>query len=135
MKFIIAFGTAFVGLVTAVTALTSVKQVAIGSTTIRLTPPSGYCELADSNAHDAELLKTMRELLRQNQLLAAYADCSQLANVRSGKVPALDDFAEYFTPLGAGNTKFPKEVIKQVCAKMRAEGERKLANIAQDSAQ
>jgi hypothetical protein len=132
MKLVIK--AAFVCLATGAAALaSSAKEVSVGSTTIRLALPSGYCELADSNANDADLLKTMRDLLRENLLLAVYADCSQLANVRSGKAPGLDDFAQYFTPLSAVNAKFSPGVIKQVCAKMREQGERKLANLAQDS--
>jgi hypothetical protein len=58
---------------------------------------------------------------------------SSLANFRSGKAPGFDDFAQYFTQLSAVNAKFSPGVIKQVCAKMREQGEQKLAYLAQDS--
>lgn len=109
------------------------KDVTIGSTSISLTAPPGYCELNDTQERDAEILKTSRDLLRENQLLAAYAECQQLNNVRSGKAPRLDDFVMYFFPLSAANMKLPPDAIKQVCAKMREKGEQILAGKVEES--
>jgi hypothetical protein len=80
------------------TALAAIaKDVKIGATSIDLTAPSGYCELRENNANEARVLKGLQDTTIRNQLLAAYADCQQLANYRPGKNPLLDDFAVYWT--------------------------------------
>lgn len=117
-------------LATAFTA--AANDITIGSTPISLTAPSGHCELNDTQESDANLLKPFQSMPTDNRLLAAYADCLQLNNVQSGKALRLDDFAMYFTPHSALNTKFPPDAIKQVCARMREKGEQTLANLMRD---
>ena len=113
-----------------VTVLAAVaKDVQIGPTTINLTLPSAYCELDDGNAEDASLLKVMGDLPARSHLLAAYADCKQLTGFRSGKETVPSDFAIYATPAGAMNIVFPDLTVKQVCAKLRTEGEQTLAGL------
>jgi hypothetical protein len=111
------------------------KDVKIGPISVNLTAPSGYCELDDGNADDARLLQGLRDLFAgRNQLLAAYADCHNLTDFRSGKKPTLNDYAIYTTPVDALNSTVPVEAIKQVCTKLRTEGEQRLAKIMRDRA-
>jgi hypothetical protein len=111
------------------------KDVKIGLISVNLTAPSGHCELDDRKADDTRLLQGLRDLFAgRNQLLAAYADCHNLTDFWSGKQPTLNDYATYTTPVGTENSIVPVEAIKQVCTKLRTEGEQRLAKIMSDRA-
>jgi hypothetical protein len=60
-------------------------DVKIVSTTITLTAPSGQCELQDSHPSDAEMLALRKEMAGSAgaELLAAFADCSQIESWRT----------------------------------------------------
>jgi hypothetical protein len=101
----------------------SAKDVKIGQTSLNLVAPLGQCELREDQPDDGQLLKVLRDVQAGNDLLAAYADCQQLADYRSGKRSILDDFANYVMPKSAMNAKLPPDAVKQVCDVTRKKGE------------
>jgi hypothetical protein len=112
------------------------KDAKIGSTSVTLTAPPGHCELEQTDAADARIIKAIEGMLASdNRLLAAFADCKQLTQWRAGKRPLLDDIAQYQTPartVDAPAPAAPEDMLKQVCAKMREEGEKTVAGLAAD---
>lgn len=128
------FRIGFTALILVVTACVAAAQdVKIGSTSIKLLPPQDQCEVSDQKGNEARLLGKLRELLAgRNQLLAAYADCRQLADLRSGKRTTFDDFAQYMAPTNVLNEIVPAHAISKLCALMRTRGDQSLATIAQN---
>jgi hypothetical protein len=104
-------------------------QAALGDVSVNLPPPAGFCELSDSKPADTRMLSIMRELLSQSgdKLLAASADCEQLAGWRTARRPLLDDYAQYQVEL-AQIDRAPDESIQQACATLRAEDSKILPN-------
>src|SRR3974390_2802829 len=95
------------------TTSTQAKDVKLGDVSLRLTAPSGFCELDDSSP----AVEKLRMLLGQrNTLLASYADCE------SGPARTLDDFAIYTAPTSAINMRFPPDAIEKVCDRIRSQG-------------
>jgi hypothetical protein len=111
------------------------KDVQIGSATLSLPTPEGYCELVEQQPSDARVLKVIGDLAAgaQNDLLIVAADCGQLDTWRAGKLLSLDDYVQYQTPTPARNSIFPRaESIKEFCATTRAQGETKISGVAPD---
>lgn len=107
----------------------------IGQTSITLTVPAGQCELDRSQPADGRMLLGVEKALVENRLLAAYADCKQLTDWRAGKRGLLEDFAQYQTSVAAVDAPPPAdpvEALKQICAKLRAEGEKLVSGVAPD---
>ena len=104
-------------------------QGTIGSVSVVLPPPGGFCDMDESNTSDKRMITTLTELLGKsgNKFLGMSADCRQLADWHSGKRQLLDDYAQYQTPI-AGMDKPATETVAQTCAVLRAEGEKILAN-------
>jgi hypothetical protein len=122
------------GFATATICAAVAKDARIGTATIALPPPPGYCELSEQQPSDARMITAIAGLLAgQNELLAMSAECRQLEAWRAGTRPVLDDFAQYQTLLRSKDSNFPRaESVKQLCAAMRAEGEKTLAGVIPD---
>jgi hypothetical protein len=112
------------------------QEAWIGSTSIRLTSPQGQCEFRGKKEDEAHLAK-VRELLLSsgNELLGAYADCTQLAQFRSGKREEFNDFAQYVAPRGVINVVLPSEFMGEFCAEFRTKTDRDFAAILQNRSQ
>jgi hypothetical protein len=128
---------AALGLLFALALPALTKDARIGTSTINLTLPSGYCELVESQPGDARMLSTLKDMLTAagNQLLSISADCQQLSEWRTGKRSLLDDTAQYQTLISLINADAPKspdEAVKQTCASMREEGEKMLTEMLPD---
>lgn len=112
------------------------KDARIGQATVKLTAPAGQCELDETKAGEANIIRTVEGLLAgSNKLLGMFANCKQLTDWRAGKRPVLDDFAQYQTlasMLDAPPPPAPGEMLKEVCANMRAEGEKTVVGMAPD---
>jgi hypothetical protein len=68
-----------------------------------------------------------------DELLAVSADCGQLEAWRASKLPALDDHAQYQTPIPAKDPYYPRAPsVKQFCANARAQGEKTAAGATPD---
>jgi hypothetical protein len=102
---------------------------ALGDVSVNLPPPAGFCELSDSQPADRRLLSIVRTLRSQSgeKLLAASADCEQLASWRAALRPLLDDYEEYRVVL-AEIDKAPDETIQETCATLRKEGSAIVSN-------
>jgi hypothetical protein len=112
------------------------KDAQIGATSMTLPAPSNFCEMQESNAADARMLTVVQGMIAgKNQLLAMSADCNQLKDWRTGKRKLLDDFAQYQTLISMMNTELPippEQAVKEICASLRAEGEKMLSGMMPD---
>jgi hypothetical protein len=104
-------------------------QGTIGSVSVVLPPPGGFCDLTESDPSDKRMITTLTDLLGKsgNKFLGMSADCRQLADWHARKRPLLDDYAQYQTPISTLDNA-PTETVAQTCATLRAEGEKILAN-------
>ena len=69
---------------------------------LTLPAPNEFCELSPSEPADREMLATVEQLnAGHNQVLAIFADCGQLAAMRS-KGLVLSNYALYLSPQSAG---------------------------------
>jgi hypothetical protein len=111
------------------------KDAKIGSATLALPSPDGFCELNQQQPSDARVLKIIGDLVTGvgNELLTVSAECSKLEAWRVGKQPALDDYAQYQTPASSKEANLSRApVVKEFCASMRAEGEKTIAGMTPD---
>jgi hypothetical protein len=112
------------------------KDVKIGSVTVALPAPDGYCELIEREPSDARALKIFGDLLAkmQSELLAVAADCGQLKDWRVGAQPVLDDYVQYQTLQAARDADLSgRPVIKEECATLRTQGEKMVAALGPDA--
>jgi hypothetical protein len=98
-------------------------ETMIGSVSVNLPPPGGFCDLSMNDASEKHMLTTVGDILTKagNKLLGMSADCRQLADWRTGKRKLLDDFAQYQTSI-AMLDKPPSETVAQSCGTLRAQG-------------
>ena len=113
------------------------KDATVGVTSLTLPPPNGACDLDATEPSDARMLKAVEGMLGTtgNRLLAMSADCTELADWRTGKRKLLDHFAQYQTliawqdgPLPAT----PETTIKEACDQLRAQGEKMVTDMEPD---
>jgi hypothetical protein len=111
------------------------KDAQIGSAALTLPSPPGYCELSEQQPADARLIHVIGDLVAgaHNELLALSADCGQLDAWRAGKLSTLDDYAQYQTLVADIDVTSPRaESVKEICAAVRTEGEKSIAEAAPD---
>jgi len=113
------------------------KDAKVGTTTLTLPPPTDYCELDAAQPSDARMVTAVEGMLAPtgNRLLAISADCTQLADWRTGKRPLLDNMAQYQTLVAWENGPLPaapEATIKEACNHMHAQGEQLVANMTPD---
>ncbi len=111
------------------------KDAQIGSATVTLPSPQGYCELSEQQPADARVIHVIGDLVAgtNNELLAVSADCGQLEAWRAGKLLTLDDYVQYQTPVASMDSTSPRaESVKEICAAARTEGEKSVAEVAPD---
>lgn len=113
------------------------EVVKVGTSTITFVAPPGYCELEQGQANDARLLTSIRGMVEPagNSLLSASADCKQLTDWRTGARPLLSDMTQYQTIKVWMDRELPEggqAVVKESCAKLRAEGEKRVSNMLPD---
>jgi hypothetical protein len=111
------------------------KDAVIGTVSISLPPPAGYCELDGAQASDARMLNSINALLGAsgNRLIVASADCKQLKDWRAGKRPLIDNLAQYQTLVsleGAPLPSAPEAAIKDLCDQMRAQADQLMSDVA-----
>jgi hypothetical protein len=104
------------------------KEVNVGTATLVLPAPPGYCELDPTRTAEARAVSVTERMLSTNRLLAFSADCEQLAEYRTTKgATPLDNIAQYQTLVSWENRQLPaapEAVIKRVCEQMRSQGEK-----------
>jgi len=114
----------------------SATDVRIGTTSLNLTAPTGYCELDRAQASDKRMLDAVAGMISgTNRLLSMSAECQQLRDWRTGKRPLLDDFAQYQTLEQMANTVLPSpydSAITQICGELRAQGDQMLSGMMPD---
>jgi hypothetical protein len=101
------------------------KDTQVGSVAVTLPSPEGYCELSEQKPADARLIHLLDDLAieTKNELLTVAADCGQLEAWRAGKLPTLDDYAQYQTPIAvSGADAHSAGSVKEFCAAAHAEG-------------
>lgn len=102
------------GLLAALPAGAETARVEIEGTAITLAVPPGHCLLERSHPADRNIIETVeRVVAASNRVLAAFADCDQRAEMRSGRRNVLDDYAQYMTPLRGGAIGLPPAQFAQ----------------------
>jgi hypothetical protein len=102
-------------------------DVKIGVTTVTLTAPPGQCELLRSHPSDAEMLDLQNERVGSvgGELLAAFADCTQLESVRTGARKLLEDSALYVVLVNYKDGNYERgDIIRGICRAYRSESEK-----------
>ena len=75
------------------------EDVRIGSDLIQIPIPEGYCPLDATEPSDNRFIEFLKEANENvNELLLAFADCTQLLSWRNGELPDLNDFGYVLTP-------------------------------------
>jgi hypothetical protein len=103
------------------------RDVKIGVTTVTLTGPSGQCELQRSHPSDAEMLDLQNERVgtARGELLAAFADCTQLESARTGARKLLEDSAVYAVLVDFKDENYLRgDVISGTCRAYRSKAEK-----------
>jgi hypothetical protein len=108
-------------------AAAGTEPVSVGGVLLRLSPPPGFCALEATHAADARLFGAVAHTLADmgNRLLSLSADCTELAEWRSGKRQLLDNLAQHQTMATWEDVVLavsPQTIIKQTCAEMRSRG-------------
>jgi hypothetical protein len=131
-RVILAFlsGMAFV-------ATGAAKDGRIGSATVALPAPAGFCELTEQDPSDARVLNVLKGASSTNEILVMSADCGQLRAFRNSKGRLLDDFAQYQTPVASRDSHFAPEdrprLVGETCGELHAQGEKMLPGITADT--
>ncbi len=103
-----------IGIFAAFPASGETARVEIEGTAITLAVPSGHCLLERSHPADRNIIETVeRVVAASNRILAAFADCDQRAEMRSGRRNVLDDYGQYMTPLRGGAIALPPAQFAQ----------------------
>jgi len=99
------------------------KQVLMGSTSLNLVPPQGYCDLDEANSRDAQLIALITHSMERgpNKLMAVSADCGELAQFRAGRRNDLERLAHYQASRKHETIAPPPGFIKDACKGLRAE--------------
>ena len=100
------------------------NTVTIGRTQVSLVFPEGHCQLDPSEPADARVMSSIRGAIAgTNELVASFADCTELKGWRARVYPTLDHFGHYMTLLETLNQEIDvpqAEMIAQICKEMRA---------------
>src|SRR5262245_16640042 len=95
------------------------KEAKVGSATLVLPSPPGYCDLDTARTAEAHAVSVTERMLSTNRLLAFSADCQQLAEYRATKgATPLDNIAQYQTLVRWESRQLPgapEAVVKRVC--------------------
>jgi hypothetical protein len=113
-------------------ASVSCRQLQIGSAKLDLPMPPSYCELDDGKAADKRELTAIRGMLESTTLLAMFADCNQLDQWRSGKLPLLKNMIQYQTVTEAIDQTAGPDDIEAGCAELRANGQKIIGDMMPD---
>jgi hypothetical protein len=96
----------------------------IGRTQIGLVLPEGHCELDAGEPADARIMSSIRGAIAgSNELVASFAECTELKGWRAGIYPTLNHFGQYMTLLQTLNQEIdmPRPtMITEICKEMRA---------------
>jgi hypothetical protein len=95
------------------------KVVKIGELSINVVPAAGQCELREDQPDEAKIIKLVRDGAPANEVLAPYADCRRLADIRRGQKIAPGDISNFSTAKFSINMQAPPDALKQLCAMIR----------------
>lgn len=112
---------------------TAAKDTKIGTVTVKLPPPIGFCELEPGRPSDARVINAVEGMLAgtSNRLLGMSASCAELTDWRAGKRPFLDNIAQFQTlkemeavgPQPLLLLERTEILVSIVCGQMRSPGE------------
>lgn len=99
-------------------------RVKVEGASIALTLPAGHCRLERAKKQDRFILETVeRVVAKTNRVLAAFADCAELAAFRAGQQQSLDNYGQYMTPRRDGRTKLaPAAFAQQMTEFLKSQG-------------
>jgi hypothetical protein len=97
----------------------SARDVQVGTTTLQVDAPQGYCELDPAQPADAVLIQSAPT---KNMLLSHSVECTELADYRSGKRALIDHWARQVvlaSLVNAPSEADPKAYLDTLCEKVR----------------
>jgi hypothetical protein len=106
-----------------VSTIAQAADVSMGTVTLKMSPPSGYCELDPAEAGDKRMLDAVRAAVPGNDLLGISADCGELRDWRAGKRPLLEHMTQYQTMKQARTIAFTAANAQAACNDMRTKGD------------
>jgi hypothetical protein len=117
----------------AVTSNAFAADATVGGVSIKLPPPTGFCDLTNTDPSDKRMLTVLTDLVAKsgNKLLSMSADCRQLIDWRARKRSLLDDYGQYQASMALMD-KPTAEPVKETCATLRAQGDKMVAEQAPD---
>ena len=98
-------------------------DVSMGTVTLKLSAPSGYCDLDSAQNSDKRMLDAVQAAVPGNDILGISADCGELRDWRAGKRPLLAHMTQYQTMKQARAITFTAANAQAACAEMRTKGE------------
>lgn len=101
-------------------------DVKMGSVTLKLPPPSGYCELDPKQKRDREVLNDLKAAQGKTVVLAPSAECKELSEYRAGRLTTLDHPSHYQILASLRSTPANVSDAKAECQVMAKEGEQAL---------
>jgi hypothetical protein len=108
------------------------RDVKVGNSTIKVTPPAGYCELDQTIKADREYLKSATDIDASGgvTLFAAFPDCKELKELRaSAAFVATKVFITAHTnSIGKANAK----AVADTCKELKEQGEKLAADNNKD---
>jgi hypothetical protein len=101
-------------------------DVQMGGVTLKLIPPTGYCEMQTSQASDKRMIDFLNTALSKspNELLAVSAECGELNDWRAGKRTLLQHFSQYQVEKARRASAFTIQEAKAACEVMRTQGQK-----------
>jgi hypothetical protein len=98
-------------------------DVSMGDVTLKLSAPSGYCELDPSQASDKRLMDAVQAAVPGNDVLGISADCGELRDWRSGRRPLLEHMTQYQTMKQARTIRFTPANAQSACTDVKTKGD------------
>jgi hypothetical protein len=97
----------------------------MGDVTLKLIPPKGFCELDPNERSDKRLIDFLNTTVSKvgNDLLAASADCGELRDWRTGKLPLLQNISQYQVEHVRRTSAFSIQTAKESCEVVRKQGQ------------
>ena len=104
-------------------AMALAADASMGSVTLNLPLPAGYCELDPSQASDKRIIEAIRAAAPDNDILVIAADCKEITDWRAGK-RLIEHMLQYQTARAARTSAFPVAGALSACNELRNQGEK-----------
>ena len=95
------------------------RDAKLGDSTVRVSPPTGFCEVDQTNKADSSWLTSVTNLMNSAKIytIAAFPDCRQMQRAR--KTSQFIDTKIYVTAPYAAIGKLTPQLVQQTCDELR----------------